>query len=66
MSSCAVWQAQKELLDTELDLYKKTQAGEDTAQLKIKYTQLQLEVMSTHTLEVLLKSCWIVLRRLLS
>uniref|UniRef100_A0AAY4DS12 RNA-binding protein 26 n=1 Tax=Denticeps clupeoides TaxID=299321 RepID=A0AAY4DS12_9TELE len=36
-------QAQKELLDTELDLYKKTQAGEDTAQLKIKYTQLQLE-----------------------
>ncbi|XP_030637079.1 RNA-binding protein 26 isoform X2 [Chanos chanos] len=36
-------QAQKELLDTELDLYKKMQAGEDTAQLKIKYTQLQLE-----------------------
>uniref|UniRef100_A0A8B9RFC8 RNA binding motif protein 26 n=1 Tax=Astyanax mexicanus TaxID=7994 RepID=A0A8B9RFC8_ASTMX len=36
-------QAQKELLDTELDLYKKTQAGEDTAQLKLKYTQLQLE-----------------------
>jgi len=37
-------QAQKELLDTELDLYKKIQAGEDTAELKIKYTQLQLEV----------------------
>lgn len=36
-------QAQKELLDTELDLYKKTQAGEDTALLKIKYTQLQIE-----------------------
>uniref|UniRef100_A0A672MYQ5 RNA binding motif protein 26 n=1 Tax=Sinocyclocheilus grahami TaxID=75366 RepID=A0A672MYQ5_SINGR len=36
-------QAQKELLDTELDLYKKMQAGEDTADLKIKYTQLQLE-----------------------
>uniref|UniRef100_A0A4W4F558 RNA binding motif protein 26 n=1 Tax=Electrophorus electricus TaxID=8005 RepID=A0A4W4F558_ELEEL len=36
-------QAQKELLDTELDLYKKTQAGEDTAQLKLRYTQLQLE-----------------------
>ncbi|XP_016368928.1 RNA-binding protein 26-like [Sinocyclocheilus rhinocerous] len=36
-------QAQKELLDTELDLYKKMQAGEDTAELKIKYTQLQLE-----------------------
>ncbi|XP_062854245.1 RNA-binding protein 26-like [Trichomycterus rosablanca] len=36
-------QAQKELLDTELDLYKKTQAGEDTAQLKLRYTRLQLE-----------------------
>lgn len=38
-------QAQKELLDAELDLYKKTQAGEDTAMLKIKYTQLQIEVL---------------------
>uniref|UniRef100_A0A7N9APE4 RNA binding motif protein 26 n=1 Tax=Mastacembelus armatus TaxID=205130 RepID=A0A7N9APE4_9TELE len=36
-------QAQKELLDAELDLYKKTQTGEDTALLKIKYTQLQIE-----------------------
>ncbi|XP_019935781.2 RNA-binding protein 26 isoform X3 [Paralichthys olivaceus] len=36
-------QAQKELLDAELDLYKKSQAGEDTALLKIKYTQLQIE-----------------------
>uniref|UniRef100_A0A672INT1 RNA binding motif protein 26 n=1 Tax=Salarias fasciatus TaxID=181472 RepID=A0A672INT1_SALFA len=36
-------QAQKELLDAELDLYKKTQAGEDTALLKMKYTQLQIE-----------------------
>ncbi|KAG7482698.1 RNA-binding 26 isoform X1 [Solea senegalensis] len=36
-------QAQKELLDAELDLYKKTQSGEDTALLKIKYTQLQIE-----------------------
>ncbi|KAJ8362392.1 hypothetical protein AAFF_G00376000 [Aldrovandia affinis] len=36
-------QAQKELLDTELDLYKKMQAGEDIAQLRVKYTQLQLE-----------------------
>lgn len=36
-------QAQKELLDAELDLYKKTQAGEDTAVLKMKYTQLQIE-----------------------
>jgi len=39
-----VFQAQKELLDTELDLYKKGQAGEDIALLKIKYTQLQIEV----------------------
>ncbi|XP_034535546.1 RNA-binding protein 26 isoform X2 [Notolabrus celidotus] len=36
-------QAQKELLDAELDLFKKTQAGEDTAMLKLKYTQLQIE-----------------------
>ncbi|XP_061742911.1 RNA-binding protein 26-like isoform X2 [Nerophis ophidion] len=36
-------QAQKELLDAELDLHKKTQAGEDTALLKLKYTQLQIE-----------------------
>uniref|UniRef100_A0A8D3CKW5 RNA binding motif protein 26 n=1 Tax=Scophthalmus maximus TaxID=52904 RepID=A0A8D3CKW5_SCOMX len=36
-------QAQKDLLDAELDLYKKTQAGEDTALLKIKYTQMQIE-----------------------
>ena len=41
---CCCVQAQKELLDTELDLYQKSQAGEDTAQLKIKYTQLQIEV----------------------
>lgn len=36
-------QAQKELLDAELDLYQKTQAGEDTALLKRKYTLLQIE-----------------------
>lgn len=42
-------QAQKELLDTELDLYKKTQAGEDTAMLRIKYTQLQIEVTASPT-----------------
>ncbi|KAL1021647.1 hypothetical protein UPYG_G00016110 [Umbra pygmaea] len=36
-------QAQRELLDTELDLYQKSQSGEDIAQLKIRYTQLQLE-----------------------
>lgn len=28
-----------------MDLYKKTQAGEDTAKLRIKYTQLQIEVI---------------------
>ncbi|CAH2223749.1 RNA-binding 26 isoform X1 [Pelobates cultripes] len=36
-------QTQKELLDTELDLYKKIQAGEDVAELRRKYTELQLE-----------------------
>ncbi|XP_029458911.1 RNA-binding protein 26 isoform X2 [Rhinatrema bivittatum] len=36
-------QMQKELLDTELDLYKKIQAGEDVAELRRKYTELQLE-----------------------
>lgn len=43
-ATVASLQAQKELLDAELDLYKKTQAGEDTAMLRIKYTQLQIEV----------------------
>ncbi|XP_069496000.1 RNA-binding protein 26 [Ambystoma mexicanum] len=36
-------QTQKELLDTELDLYKKIQAGEDVTELRRKYTELQLE-----------------------
>ncbi|XP_007900760.1 RNA-binding protein 26 isoform X1 [Callorhinchus milii] len=36
-------QMQKELLDTELDLHKKTQAGEDVAELRKKYNELQLE-----------------------
>ncbi|XP_053552657.1 RNA-binding protein 26, partial [Bombina bombina] len=36
-------QMQKELLDTELDLHKKIQAGEDVAELRKKYTELQLE-----------------------
>ncbi|XP_073436539.1 RNA-binding protein 26 isoform X2 [Dendrobates tinctorius] len=36
-------QMQKELLDTELDLYKKLQAGDDVADLRRKYTELQLE-----------------------
>lgn len=35
---------QKELLDTELDLYKKIQAGDDVAELRKKYMELQLEV----------------------
>lgn len=35
---------QKELLDTELDLYKKIQAGEGVAELRKKYMELQLEV----------------------
>ncbi|XP_062982144.1 RNA-binding protein 26 isoform X2 [Elgaria multicarinata webbii] len=36
-------QMQKELLDTELDLYKKMQAGEEITELRRKYTELQLE-----------------------
>jgi len=35
---------QKELLDTELDLYKKMQAGEEVTELRRKYTELQLVV----------------------
>nr|DBA33067.1 TPA: hypothetical protein GDO54_000799 [Pyxicephalus adspersus] len=42
-SSKSKAQMQKELLDTELDLYKKLQAGEDVAELRRKYTELQLE-----------------------
>uniref|UniRef100_UPI00398F0D39 RNA-binding protein 26 isoform X2 n=1 Tax=Pristiophorus japonicus TaxID=55135 RepID=UPI00398F0D39 len=36
-------QMQRELLDTELDLYKKVQAGEDITELRKKYNELQLE-----------------------
>ncbi|KAM8975428.1 RNA-binding protein 26 isoform 2-T2 [Pelodytes ibericus] len=36
-------ETQKELLDTELDLYKKMQAGEDVGELRKKYTELQLD-----------------------
>lgn len=46
-------QAQKELLDAELDLYKKSQSGEDTAMLKLHYTQLQIEVMFSDTYNTL-------------
>lgn len=50
-------QAQKELLDAELDLYKKSQSGEDTAMLQLQYTQLQIEVMFSYpysTLQMML------------
>jgi len=51
-------QAQKELLDAELDLYQKTQAGEDTALLKMKYTQLQIEVRKEKTVFQAWKEVW--------
>ena len=37
-------QAQKELLDTELDLHKRLSSGEDTTELRKKLNQLQVEV----------------------
>lgn len=42
-------QAQKELLDAELDFHKKMSSGEDTTDLKRKLGQLQVEVMHKHT-----------------
>lgn len=57
-------QAQKELLDAELDLYKKSQAGEDTAMLKLQYTQLQIEVVASYTSYALPMSPSCVLTRL--
>lgn len=36
-------EAQKELLDTELDLHKKLSSGEDTTELRKKLSQLQVE-----------------------
>lgn len=46
-------QAQKELLDAELDFHKKMSSGEDTTDLKRKLGQLQVEVIHararTHT-----------------
>lgn len=41
-------QAQKELLDAELDFHKKMSSGEDTTDLKRKLGQLQVEVTHTH------------------
>lgn len=40
-------QAQKELLDAELDFHKKMSSGEDTTDLKRKLGQLQVEVTNT-------------------
>lgn len=42
-------QAQKELLDAELDFHKKMSSGEDTTDLKRKLGQLQVEVTNAHT-----------------
>lgn len=46
---------QKELLDTELDLYKKMQAGEEVTELRRKYTELQLEVCFSRLLFLSMK-----------
>lgn len=43
-------QAQKELLDAELDFHKKMSSGEDTTDLKRKLGQLQVEVHYTLSL----------------
>lgn len=40
-------QAEKELLDAELDFHKKMSSGEDTTDLKRKLGQLQVEVMTS-------------------
>jgi RNA-binding protein 27 len=40
----ALPQAQKELLDAELDFHKKMSSGEDTTDLKRRLGQLQVEV----------------------
>lgn len=45
-------QAQKELLDAELDFHKKMSSGEDTTDLKRKLGQLQVEVIHMHTLRM--------------
>lgn len=37
-------QAQKELLDAELDFHKRLSSGEDTTELRKKLNQLQVEV----------------------
>lgn len=49
-------QAQKELLDAELDFHKKMSSGEDTTDLKRKLGQLQVEVLLQHTCCIYLSS----------
>lgn len=44
------FQAQKELLDAELDFHKKMSSGEDTTDLKRKLGQLQVEVKHTNAI----------------
>lgn len=44
-------QAQKELLDAELDFHKKMSSGEDTTDLKRKLGQLQVEVKKPSLVE---------------
>lgn len=41
-------QAQKELLDAELDFHKKISSGEDTTDLKRKLVELRVEVQKLH------------------
>lgn len=40
------YQAQKELLDAELDFHKKISSGEDTTDLKRKLVELRVEVQT--------------------
>lgn len=51
-------QAQKELLDAELDFHKRLSSGEDTTELRKKLNQLQVEVSWSALL--LFISCWVV------
>lgn len=51
-------QAQKELLDAELDFHKRLSSGEDTTELRKKLNQLQVEVSWSALL--LLMNLWIL------
>ena len=57
---------QKELLDTELDLYKKMQAGEEVTELRRKYTELQLEVCFIITTQYVVVVLHVYLKTILS